>query len=70
MSMEWISVIDRLPSKYGYYLTYNDTSVCISKQARMSIYRFSDKTKTFYEPSAGANPPLTHWMPLPEAPHD
>jgi hypothetical protein len=55
---KWISVKDRLPDKYGKYLVFCEGFIAIS---------------TFYN---GAPEPhfveteSTHWMPLPEKPHE
>ena len=52
---EWISVKDRLPEKYGWYLTWN-----VRKMMHV----------TWFLPAKvwDSINPVTHWKPLPEPP--
>lgn len=52
---EWISVKDRLPEKYGWYLTFNTRGM-------MHVTWF------LLDESWDSINPVTHWMPLPEPP--
>jgi len=58
--MEWISVKDRLPEKYGHYLIYDhqigipEIAVFLKNHNRFSTDKNGYKA--------------THWMPLPEPP--
>lgn len=51
----WISVKDRLPEKYGWYLTFNTRGM-------MHVTWF------LLDKSWDSINPVTHWMPLPEPP--
>lgn len=68
--MDWISVEDKLPKKYGYYLTHDKNNNFVAKDNGTKIYRFYPKTKKFWwfgniEPEG-----ITHWMPLPKPPKE
>ena len=69
--MKWISVKERLPSKDGMYLIFND---CCPKPDKNGLVRmvynpsrielvgyFAEPVNRFDHPS----PHITHWMPLP-----
>lgn len=69
--MNWISVKDRLPSKYSYYLTENRNEKYVSRFAGYRILRFYPKDKKWSDGSFDLNfDEVTHWMPLPEPPKD
>lgn len=53
----WISVKDRLPEKYGWYLTFNTRGM-------MHVTWF------LLDKSWDSINPVTHWMPLPEPPDE
>lgn len=75
--MEWISVEDRLPDRYGYYLTFKQ----IIDDEWYAIVLFNEKG--FVEVVCAAGDLykdkvsllakcdcITHWMPLPEPPNN
>ncbi len=70
--MEWINVKDRLPSKYGYYLTFSTQSRGVSIKANYQNLRYYPKEKKFTNHVGRINDfePVTHWMPLPEPPKE
>ena len=69
---KWISVDDRLPTTYGYYLCFNtkDEYKGICKSSGFEICRYSTKDKKFLTNLSGWQHEfeLTHWMPLPSPP--
>ncbi len=69
---KWISVDDRLPATYGYYLCFdvNDEYKGICKSSGFEICRYSPKNKKFLTNLSGWQHEfeLTHWMPLPSPP--
>ncbi len=66
--MNWIRVEDRLPSKYGYYLTYDVSHKFVSKQQGCKILRYYPKEKRFWWFDIEYDVNVTHWMPLPDPP--
>lgn len=71
--MEWISVKDRLPSKEGHYLVYEDVSSFETNDVSsflvdyFNIYRTEKGT---VEKWFSSYEDATHWMPLPEPPKE
>ena len=68
---EWVSVKDRLPSKFSYYLTVNMNARFVSRFANQRILKFRPKEKKWwwYEPIGySQDESVTHWMPLPKPP--
>lgn len=60
---EWIPVSERLPDKYGKYLTCDGKgNIHIFEHNPMGVYPFmiAPNSERYYQP--------THWMPLPEPP--
>ena len=70
--MNWISIVDGLPTENGSYLTYNPTSYwkiqtttwlaeeCAWEHEWLKKKRSEAKPKTW----------ITHWMPLPNPPEE
>jgi hypothetical protein len=65
---EWISVDERLPDKFGKYLTYRK-SHCVS-YVDILDYDTNQSVWSFFDSDWGdcEVDDVTHWMPLPEAP--
>ncbi len=64
---EWIKCSDSLPSKYGYYLTYNINDKYVSKFVGMEVLRYYPKQKKFWWFDKGFTE-ITHWLHLPKPP--
>jgi Protein of unknown function (DUF551) len=68
----WIKSSDRLPKKFGYYLTYNENHHFCSKYASHQILKYRPKEKIWWwypgikEEEIIHN--VTHWMDLPSPP--
>lgn len=68
---EWIKCSDRQPSKFNYYLTYNENHNFVSKYAAMRILKYRPKEKVwwwYYGMNNGEIIDVTHWMSLPNPP--
>lgn len=58
---EWIPVSERLPKESGYYLVHHKGGFVSER------YFYEDAPEIFAQVR---NDPVTHWMPLPEAPKE
>lgn len=58
---EWIPVNERLPKESGYYLVHHKGGFVSER------YFYEDAPEIFAQVR---NDPVTHWMPLPEAPKE
>lgn len=68
----WISVIDKLPSKYGYYLTYDNSNNFKCKKGACEVLKYDPRRKYFEKFISSANETHaifpSHWMDLPILP--
>ncbi len=65
----WISVEERLPTKFTSYLVWAPKS--FPKNSYCVVAEFYDDNNTFYsESSDEPMEDVTHWMPLPEPPKE
>lgn len=62
---EWIKVEERLPEEYkkviGYSKGWKDVEACYLSDIKDMEWRYNDGCEF---------PEVTHWMDMPEAPHD
>jgi hypothetical protein len=69
--MEWISVKDRLPTSFGWFLVIDKYLVSKEKQT-LGFYEADDRR--IWLPIDGRvdsdSMMVTHWMPLPEPPKE
>ena len=65
---EWISVDERLPEESGVYVAYTDNgnSITLDYSAKHKLFNSFDSYSR--DVAEGFAIPVTHWMPLPEAP--
>ena len=65
---EWISVDERLPEESGVYVAYTDNgnSMTLDYSAKHKLFNSFDSYSR--DVAEGFAIPVTHWMPLPEAP--
>lgn len=69
--MIWISVKERLPKTFNYYLTMNVNHKFVSKYASHRILKYRPKEKLwwwYHGMNDGEICEVTHWMALPKPP--
>lgn len=64
--MEWISVSDRLPDKFGTYIV----AAHDGSKMRVTFMKYQSRAKQFDKTGRTAYWRITHWMPLPEPPKE
>lgn len=69
--MEWISVEDRLPDEYGWFLVRDDY---LAGREKITMGFFEGKFNKTWTPLDQREKidsmVITHWMPLPEPPKE
>lgn len=66
---KWISVAERLPEKYGFYLVATKDCVTIMEWTTGNP-RYMEQPSFVSEVLGRCNGYVTHWMPLPEPPKE
>ena len=66
----WISVKDRLPKKYGVYLTKykGDGRQRLLDEIHIRSYPFNEFVKDLWSGKKKSKSSVTHWMEIPEIP--